>query len=167
VFVAASTDIVVQQNLLTENREGVFLNGASGNVVRENAVWGNQLRGIMIRPSLSGVVSTDNLVTANVLIDNPSGILVFGQPGNELTENLISGSTVAAIDLTGPGASFNLVQGNLLAFGAAGIKFTPGWTNNWIIENLVLRNSCGLQGPADGNTVEKNVFWANAAKACP
>jgi parallel beta-helix repeat protein len=168
VFVGGgSSGIVIKDNRVTRNREAVFLNGASANTVKENVAWQNQLRGIMIRPSLTGVQSTQNLVIENILIDNPSGILVFGQPGNTLKENTITGSTVAAIDLTGAGASGNLVKENTLASSAAGIKFSPGWTSNRIIENQIELNTCGLQGPADGNTFEENVFSANGLDWCP
>ena len=165
VLVAGSSGIVIKENRFTENREGVFLNGSSANTVKENVAWQNQLRGIMIRPSLSGVQSTQNLVTENILIDNPSGILLFGQPGNTLKENMITGSTVG-IDLTGPGASGNLLKENTLTSSAAGIKFSPGWTGNRIIENQIELNACGLQGPADGNTFKENVFTANGLDWC-
>ena len=161
VMIAGSSGIVIKENRFTENREGVFLNGSSANTVKENVAWQNQLRGIMIRPSLSRVQSTQNQVKENILIDNPSGILLFGQPGNTLKENLITGSTVAGIDLMGPGASGNLLKENTLTSSAAGIKFSAGWTGNRIIENQIELNICGLQGPADGNTFTRPVSFSN------
>ncbi|HSC26264.1 MAG TPA: NosD domain-containing protein [Vicinamibacterales bacterium] len=166
VMVAASSGILIKGNRFTQNREGVFLNGSSANTVKENVAWQNQLRGIMIRPSLSGVQSTQNLVTENILIDNPSGILLVGQPGNTLKENTIRGSTVAGIDLSGPGASGNLLKESTLAFSAAGVKFSPGWTGNGIVENRIALNACGVQGPADGNTFKENSFVANGLDSC-
>lgn len=121
VFVGGSSGIVIKDNRFTQNREAVFLNGSNANTVRENVAWQNQLRGIMIRPSLTGVQSTHNVVTENILIDNPSGILVFGQPENTLKENIVTGSTVAGIDLAGPGAPGNLIKENTLTSSAAGI----------------------------------------------
>ena len=166
ILVAASSAVVIRENVLTGNREGIFLSGSSANIVKENVAWQNGLRGIMIRPNLSGVQSTQNLVLENILIDNPSGILLFGQSGNTLTENTISGSTVAAIDLTGPGASGNLLKENRLASSSAGITFSPGWTGNRIIENQIEGNTCGLQGAAEGNTFEEYVFSANGLDWC-
>ena len=161
VMIAVSSGIVIKENRFTENREAVFLSASTANIIKENIHWQNQLRGIMIRPNSSGVQSTQNVVKENILIDNPSGILVFGQPGNTLKENTIAGSTVAGIDLTGPGASGNLVKENTLTGGAAGIKFAPGWTGNRIIENQIKLNTCAVQGAADGNTFKENVFTAN------
>jgi parallel beta-helix repeat protein len=167
VFVAQSTDIEIKENQFTETREGVFFAGTSGSVVKNNVAWQNQSRGIMLRPTGSGLVSTDNEVVDNVLIDNPSGILVFGQPGNTLKGNAISGSSVAAIDLTGGGASGNVVKGNQLAQSAAGIKFGAGWSQNEFVGNTIASNTCGIQGPAASNTFKGNLFSGNGADQCP
>ena len=167
IFVAQSTDIVVSHNELTQNREGIFLNGSSGNVVKNNVAWANQLRGIMLRPTMSGIVSTDNRVVENVLTDNPSGILVFGQSGNTFIANHISGSSVGALDLTGGGASGNVFRGNRLAESAAGIKFGPGWTGNDFQGNTLAANICGTQGSTTGNALEANNFKGNVTDSCP
>ena len=167
IFVASSTGIVIAHNALTENREAIFLNGSSGNVVKNNAAWANQLRGIMLRPTGSGTLSTDNHIVENVLTDNPSGVLLFGQPGNTFTANTISGSSLAAFDLTGGGASGNVVRGNRLVDGAAGVKFGPGWTDNTFIGNTIARNVCGTQGTTTGNTLQGNNFKENTTDSCP
>jgi parallel beta-helix repeat protein len=167
VFVTTSTDVVIKDNGFTLNREGVFLAGASGNTVKNNAAWQNTLRGIMIRPTGSGTISTNNVVMDNVLTNNPSGILVFGQPGNTIKANTISESSVAALDLIGGGASDNTFKGNLLASNAAGIKFGPGWTGNLFLENTIQANTCGIQGTSVGNVFKENLFSANGADVCP
>jgi len=166
IFVANSNGVLIKDNRLTGNREGVFLNGSSDNVVKENEAWQNQLRGIMLRPTLSGTMSTRNLVKENVLRENPSGILVFGQPGNTFKENRISGSSFAAIDLTGPGASGNFFKENVLETSAAGISFGPGWTGNVFVENRLLRNSCGMRGTTTGNTFTGNQLIGNGLDFC-
>ena len=158
IFVTSSTDIVISHNALTQNREAIFLAGSSSNMIKNNIAWENQLRGVMIRPTGSGALSTDNFVVENVLVDNPSGILLFGQPGNTLTANRISGSSVAALDLTGGGASGNVVRGNRLSEGAAGIKFGPGWIGNDFFGNTIAGNACGTLGNSTGNTLQGNNF---------
>jgi parallel beta-helix repeat protein len=166
IFISNSTGITVKENRFTRNREAVFLIASSGNVVKANVAWQNQLRGIMIRPNASGVTSTQNFVVDNMLTGNPSGILLFAQPGNILKENMIAESSVAAIDLTGGGASGNLIKENILTANAAGIRFGPGWTGNRVIENTFQLNTCGTQGPPDGNTLKENVFTANGSDSC-
>lgn len=166
VFVANSSLILIKGNRLTSNREGIFLNGSSDNVVMENEAWQNQLRGIMLRPTLSGVTSTGNLIKENVLRENPSGILVFGQPDNTFKENRISHSSFAAIDLTGGGASGNVFRENTLETSAVGISFGAGWTGNSLSENRLLHNTCGTQGTTAGNTLTENQFVANGTDFC-
>jgi len=166
VFLAGSTGVVVKANRFTENREAVFLSGSSQNVVKENVAWQNQSRGIMIRPNASGLISTQNLVVENTLTDNPVGILLFGQPGNILKENVIAGSAVAGVHLTGGGASGNLLKENLVTSSAAGIRFELGWTKNTVVENMLQANTCGIEGTTVGNTFKENVFTANASDLC-
>jgi len=167
IFVATSTDIVISHNALTQNREAIFFAGTTASVIRNNVAWENQLRGIMLRPTGAGALSTDNFVVENVLVDNPSGILLFGQPGNTFTANRISGSSVAAIDLTGGGASGNVVRGNRLSESAAGIKFGPSWVGNDFVGNTIAENVCGTQGSTTGNTLQGNNFKGNGTDACP
>jgi parallel beta-helix repeat protein len=167
IFVAQSTGVVVKDNDFTANREAVFLNGASGNVVKANRAWQNTQRGIMLRPTTSGIVSTDNQVVDNTLTDNPSGILVFGQSENTLKANRIAGSSVGAFDLTGGGGSRNVIKENVLTSSAVGIKFGTGWTGNYIIGNTLASNTCGLAGPGVQNIYKDNVFTANTINSCP
>jgi parallel beta-helix repeat protein len=167
VFVSQSTGVTVKDNAFTQNREAVFLIGSSGNVVKANVAWENSSRGIMLRPTTSGIPSTDNLVVANVLIDNPSGILIFGQSGNTLKGNTISGSSVGAFDLTGGGGTGNVIKENDLSGSAAGIRFGTGWTGNLIIGNTIHTNTCGLAGPSASNTYKDYVFSSNGSDVCP
>ena len=167
IMVATSTDVVIKDNGFTQTREGVFLAGSTGVTIKHNTAWNNSLRGFMVRPTGSGVLSTDNVIMDNVVTNNPSGILVFGQPGNTIKANTISHSSVAALDLTGGGASGNVAKDNLLTSNAAGIKFGPGWTGNTFLENTFLANTCGIQGTSANNIFKENVFSANGADTCP
>lgn len=167
IFVAQSSGVTIKDNGFTLNREAVFLNGSSGNVVKANRAWANSQRGIMLRPTTSGIVSTNNQVVGNTLTNNPSGILVFGQSGNTLKGNTIAGSAVGGFDLTGGGGTENEIKGNLVTGSAAGIKFGTGWTGNFIIDNTFASNTCGLAGPGASNTYKDNVFASNGANICP
>ena len=156
-FRVAVIGVTVKDNGFTQNREAVFLIGSSRNVVKSNVAWHNTFRGIMLRPTAGGIVSTDNMVVANVLTGNASGILVFGQSGNTLKGNTISGSTVGAFDLTGGGGTGNVIKENVLIGSAAGIKFGPGWNaGNSIIGNTITLNTCGTAGPGALNTYKDN-----------
>jgi parallel beta-helix repeat protein len=168
IFVAQSTGVMVKDNSFTLNREAVFLNGSSVNIVKSNVAWNNSSRGIMLRPTTSGIVSTGNMVVDNTLTGNPSGILIFGQSGNTLKGNTITGSSVGAFDLTGGGGSGNVIKENNLFSSAAGIKFGPGWNGgNEITGNTLQLNVCGLLGPGSLNTYKDNVFTLNVSDICP
>jgi len=166
IMVATSAGVVIKDNHFTQNREAVFLAGASGNVVKANVMWQNRLRGIMIRPSGSGALSTDNDIKDNILTDNASGILVFGQPGNSFKSNTITGSRTAALDLL-VGASGNEFKDNLLASSAVAIRFSTGWSGNVFKDNTIQQNTCGTQGPGTANTFIGNTFTGNVTDICP
>jgi parallel beta-helix repeat protein len=165
IMVANSSNVTVRENDLTGTREGVFLNGVTDSIVQANHSWLNQMRGIMLRPSNTRI-STRNVVIANLVNDNPIGILVFGQPGNFIRENVITGSTLAGIQLTGGGASGNSFFGNQISTSAAAVQFGAGWTGNKFVQNLFTANTCALQGSTAGNVLLLNVLANNGADSC-
>ena len=168
VFVATSTGIIIKGSGFTGNREAVFLNGSTNSTIKANTAWANTTRGFMLRPTASGVQSTGNSVVGNVITDTPSGILVFGQPGNTIKGNTITGSTFAALDLTGGGATGNEFKDNLLSASAAGILLGPGWSGgNLFVGNTLASNTCGLKGTNVDNTFKDNQFIGNTTDACP
>ena len=166
IMLANSQHVVIMEMMFTQNREGIFVSGSTGVIVKENVAWANFQRGFMIRPS-STQTSRLNQIVENILTDNPVGVLLFGQPDNTLKENVISGSSSAAIFLTGGGASGNLIKENDLTTSLAGIQFGPGWTANTIAENTFHSNSCGVSGPTVGNVFKENQYTNNGLDVCP
>ena len=168
MFVSASTGVVIKHNELTANATAILFQASSGNTIKANIARSNTVRAFMFRPNLAGIPSTDNDVVDNELTGNPTGILLIAQPGNTFKGNTISGSTVAAIDMTSPpGAADNVIKGNLLSTSAVGIRLAAGWTGNTILGNTFESNTCALQGPTVGNTVRGNTFASNTTGFCP
>src|SRR5262245_6317406 len=167
IFSQGSGQNVYKDIEFTQNGTAILLQASSGNTIKSNVVHQNTLRAFMLRPNLLGVVSTDNEVVDNVLVDNPTGIFIISQPGNTVKGNTISGSTVAAFDLPTPGASGNLFKGNLLTSNAAGFRFAAGWTDNTILGNILDANTCAFKGPSDGNTIKDNTLSGNLTEFCP
>ena len=168
MLVAGSTGIVIKDNEFTENATAVLFQASSGGSIRTNVARQNSVRAFMLRPNLSGVPSTANDITDNILIDNPTGIYLISQPGNTIKANAISGSTVAALDMSlAPGATGNVIKDNLLTGSLVGIKLGAGWTANDFIGNTLQANTCGLQGTTAANTFKANVFAGNGADICP
>lgn len=168
IFVNLSSGVVIKDNQFTENGTAVLFQASSGNTIKGNLARENLLRAFMIRPNLAGdVLSTNNEVVENVLIDNPTGIFLIRQPGNTFKGNTISGSSVAAIDLGFGGASGNLIKGNLFTTSGAGIRFGEGWTDNTILGNTFQTNVCAIQGPSAGNILQGNILAGNTTDYCP
>jgi parallel beta-helix repeat protein len=168
MFIAASTGIVIKDNEFLQNATAVLLQASSGNTIKGNVARQNSVRAFMLRANLAGVVSTANDIKDNVLVDNPTGIFVISVPGNTIKANTITGSTVAAIDMTvAPGASGNVIKENLLISSLAGIKLGSGWTGNEFLGNTLQGNACGVQGPTASNTFKDNLFTGNGTNICP
>jgi parallel beta-helix repeat protein len=166
MFVAGSSGIVIKDNEFTLNGTAVLLQASSGNTIKANVARENIFRAFMLRPNLAGVVSTNNDVVDNLLVDNPTGIFLISQPGNTFKGNTISGSTVAAIDLPSPGATGNVIKGNLLTTSAVGIRFAAGWVGNTVLGNTLQANDCAFQGPTADNTLQGNTLTANTTDFC-
>ena len=80
MFVAGSTGIVIKDNEFTLNNTAVLLQASSGNTIKANVARENTSRAFMLRPNTAGVVSTNNDVVDNLLVDNPTGIFLISQP---------------------------------------------------------------------------------------
>lgn len=169
IFVGGSTDVVIRDNEFSATNQAVLFQATTGSVVKHNTVTKNLARAFMLRPNLTGGLSTDNIVIGNVVIDTPTGIYLIRQPGNRILNNTVIGATVAGVDLAeGAGAvSDNIIQANHLVGGGAGIRFSAGWTGNRFVGNRIEANVCGTKGSTAGNTLNGNVFSANGTDACP
>ena len=171
VQLVASTGTTIKQIGVTGNRDGIFLIGSSGNIIKENIAWQNSRVGVMLRP---GTIrnSTQNLVIENTLLDNTNGVILVETPASNIfKENIIAGSSNAGIALNG-GVSGNLIKENTLGENATGVLFNVGATGllpnaNSLVENVITMNSCGLKGPVAGNTLSENVFQGNVVDSCP
>jgi parallel beta-helix repeat protein len=166
VRVNNSTGIVVKENTLLENGDGIDLQaGTIGNTIKENEFWNNSTRGIMLRGG-----ATHNVIKENTFTGNRVGILVFGGVENTLKENILSASSLAAIRLNVI-ATGNLIVENVVVSNPTGIDFivtaTGTSTGNTLIENTIAMNTCGLKGPIAGNTFEENIFQGNGTDSCP
>jgi parallel beta-helix repeat protein len=168
VFVNVSTGVVVKDIEFTGNGTSVLLQGSSGNTIKGTLTWQNTFRAFMMRPTISGILSTNNEIVENTLIDNPTGLFVIRQPGNTIKGNTISGASIAAINLdpAPAGASETLIKGNLISTSGVGIKIGAGWTGNTILGNTIQTSVCAIQGATAGNTLQGNILSGNTADFC-
>jgi streptogramin lyase len=125
--------------------QGVNLVGSSFNTIggttaaARNVISGNSTNGVLI----SGSAATGNVVASNyigiditgtaALGNGPVGVLLNGGASNNTiggttaaARNVIDGGnspTVAAVEITGPGASGNVLAGNYIGTNASGTSF--------------------------------------------
>ena len=166
VLLLNSTAIVVRENQLADNGDGIDLQaGSVGNTIKENRLQGNRTRGIMIRSATSA-----NVIKENTFTGNRVGILLFGPVGTTLKENIVSSSGLAGIRVNVI-ATGNFLVENTVASNPAGIDFivtsTGSATGNTLRENTIALNTCGLKGPVAGNSLTENVFQGNTFDSCP
>jgi parallel beta-helix repeat protein len=168
IFVASSTGVVIRDNEFSATNQAVLFQATTGSVIKHNTVTSNLSRAFMLRPNLTGGLSTDNVVIGNLVVDTPTGIYLIRQPGNTIQNNTVVRATIAGLDLIeGAGeVSDNVIRANHFIDGGAGIRFTSGWIHNMFVGNRIEANLCGTVGPTTGNTFNGNVFSGNASDTC-
>ena len=114
---------------------------ARGTTIKENAIYDNRARGVMMRAN-----SVDNLVRENSFAGNNVGVALNGTLGATVKENVILSGRAAGVRVNVP-ASGNLVTENTIDGHPSGIDFplTEGaWAvNNAFTENRISNNTCG------------------------
>ncbi len=165
VRILNSTDIVVRQNVLQGNTDGVDVqSGGIGNTIAHNDIRDSLARGIMFRSNTSRNTVRDNMFTGNRV-----GVLVFGGVDNVIRSNVVSGSGLAGIRFNILAAG-NVVRRNTIVSNPAGVEFlitpTGSATGNTVVQNTLATNACGVKGRVEGNTIAKNRFDGNAADRC-
>jgi hypothetical protein len=176
---AASTNLVVQGNLIGTDRTGALARGNKGAgilVFASGAVIGgtlagtrNVISGNQVGISLTGSSATANVVAGNYIgtnasasaaLPNVTGIEVLnGAGGNTIggtvvgAGNVISGNTGTGIHVTG---TANEIAGNLIGTNASGTG--PVANNNGIvIENGATGNTIGGTVPGARNVISGNL----------
>jgi parallel beta-helix repeat protein len=165
VLTIGSTAVVIKDNLLRSNTDGVDVQAGSSDItIKANTFENNRTRGVMMRGGVSDVVVKDNTFTSNRV-----GVLVNGPTSSIVKANTISGSTLAAIRV-GVTATDNLVLDNILTSNPVGIDFIPegavGAVGNSFIGNAIASNTCGIKGPYTENVFNENQFSGNTSDIC-
>jgi nitrous oxidase accessory protein NosD len=166
VLVNNSSGVVIKHMTLSGNGEGVDLQAAArGTTIKENAIYDNRARGVMMRAN-----SVDNVVKENSFAGNNVGVALNGTLGATVKENVILSGRAAGVRVNVP-AGGNLVAENTIEGNPSGIDFPltgEAWAvNNTFRENRISNNTCGIKGPTAGNTLNENIFTVNGADICP
>jgi len=150
-------DIVIEDNVVTGHRDGLYLEFARGAVVKRNLSEGN------IRYGLHFMFSNDNEFSDNVFRDNSAGVAVMYSRnitmiGNEFVDNW----GAAAYGLLLKDINDSLVTGNLIANNTAGV-YLDGSSRTEVSHNEFIRNGYALRVLANsmGSLVRYNNFIGN------
>jgi titin len=152
------------------NAIGVNLNGAPGNTVAFNLISGNSLPqagGIGVQ--VVGTSAAGNQVIGNFIgtditgthaVANDVGVSISGAPGNTIALNLISGNIRSdtsgiGIEISGTGASNNLVQSNKMGTNQAGTQTLASAQADLgiLINDTPGNNTVGGTGAGEGNVI--------------
>lgn len=154
------------------NDVGVFLYDAAGNQVGGpdagdgNLISGNTAIGVRLFGSgahtnnIQGNLIGTNAAGNAALGNGDDGILI-GSPGNLIggltagARNIVSGNGFVGIQLLGPQASGNVIQGNYVGLDITGTRAIPNGVDG-IYLNGVQNNSIGGTASGAGNVVSGN-----------
>ena len=134
-------------NIISGNGDnGIFIygTGASGNVVRGN----------FIGTDVTGSADLENALFGVQIKDAPNNIIGGSQAG---AANVISGNDEDGVFVVNPGASGNVVQGNLIGTDVTG-RADLGNGGNGVIIQDASNNTVGGSRAGDGNVIAFNDF---------
>lgn len=153
--------------VILDNAPGNIIGGTSGSFLSGNLVSGNEGTGVR----LTGGGSSSNLLMGNLVgtdltgsraLGNAfDGIFLDGAPRNLIgsasagSGNLVSGNGGSGIQLFGPGASGNLVRGNVVGLDPSG-RSALGNARDGVFLNGSPANQIGGARPGEGNVVSAN-----------
>jgi titin len=118
---------------------GIYLNGSSGDTIRQNTLSGNGADGLALVSANSNQI-TGNLIGTNdsgkaSVVNSGDGILIDGSVGNTIggtlagSGNLISGDDGEGVDVVN-GSKQTLIEGNVIGLAAGGKSALTGSHNN-------------------------------------
>jgi titin len=165
------------------NGFGVVVDRSNNNVVSGCVLSGNAAYGVILGSASGNEILTD-LIGTNASGSAPlanayAGVVLSNAAGNLIAGDIVGGNGAFGVELSGAGASGNLVLGNniglsggALGNGVAGVLVGGGASNTTIggtgagQGNVVSGNGgvgVWLDGSGPGNTVVDNMIGTNAA----
>ncbi len=168
------------RSILGNSQDGIIIDRAPGNTIRQNVISGNNARGIF----LFGREAADNLIEENFIGTDVTGtmglsnlfhgIFINNAPRNAIRRNVISSNNLIGVLIYGPQAKRNQLGENLIGIdatrseamgNAVGIFVAESASHNIIgAANVIAFN--GGDGvfieSGTGNTVTSNSIFSNA-----
>ncbi|RMG47966.1 MAG: hypothetical protein D6723_15655 [Acidobacteria bacterium] len=168
------------RSVLGNSQDGVIIDRAPGNTIRQNVISGNNARGVF----LFGREAANNLIEENLIGTDVTGtiglsnlfhgVFINNAPRNVVHKNVISSNNLIGVLIYGPQANWNRVGENLIGIdatqseamgNAVGIFIAESASHNVIgAANVIAFNSGDgvFIESGTGNTVTSNSIFANA-----
>jgi parallel beta-helix repeat protein len=159
VILANCTNIIIENQEVTDGFIGIELGFSSNNLIIGNNATSNLWEGIYLYQS------NGNNITGNTIrLNNQSGIYLENSDRNNITGNTFSNNRVYNIDLYK--SNWNLIMANNASSGISGIHIYCS-SDNTLIDNFVFSNSYGisLNSLSFGNLIYHNNFINNTNQA--
>ena len=160
----ARTNALAGVYLLSAGNTVGGTNPAARNVISGNGVFNVLIAGTNASHNaiLGNFIGLDTAGTGPLLLSR-AGVCVTNAPGNTIggsgpgEGNVISGNTAFGVQLTGAGASNNVVRGNLIGTDPAGVLDLGNLFYGVYVENAP-RNTLGGTNAGEGNVISGNDF---------
>jgi parallel beta-helix repeat protein len=152
---------------LTETVVGVLISQSPANTVQGNLISGNRFVGLEI----AGATASGNQVLGNLIGTNAAGtraipngfdgVFINDAPNNTIggtgagAGNLISGNGSVGIQLFGPQAVGNVVEGNAIGLDSAGRLTLPNPAGGIFVNTGPQANQIGGAAPGQANTGQR------------
>jgi parallel beta-helix repeat protein len=128
---------LIEDNFVTNNEDGIVLEGGEGNIIRNNTIFGSQRYGLRFKDNV-----IDTLVISNTIMNSgKSGLYIYNQSGhNEFRQNTIGYSPIGIVFQSAPQTMFTANTVNNINGSAIVLK---GDFSSFVMED----NTFGGSGP--------------------
>jgi len=159
-----SSNCSISGNIITHNyHDGVHLSGSSNCSISQNEIISNDDDGVHV-----SVSSDHNSIYGNIIANNENGIDLRGI-GNNVTGNVISGSTACGVwlGITGYSTENNSISENSVKNNTYGVSFYCADYNEIFANSITESSICGICfNLSENNRIFHNNFIDNAQQAC-
>jgi parallel beta-helix repeat protein len=132
-----SSNCVLYENNLTDNKFGIYLNSSNRNTINANSAYNNSGYGIYLR------YSSRNFLTNNTAFDHFFGGIYLMDSNDNTVAGNIANDTGGAVSLLA--SERNIITGNSLTDNVYGIHLDMSWEIT-VTNNTMLRNGIGIWG---------------------
>ncbi len=161
IKVEQASDILVSNNEIFSNRDGIFLDNADSSSLIGNVVYSHSWDGIKVTDSNKVSVKFNQ-----VFSNQERGILVYGNSNNcEILDNTVYKNQLDGIQVYKQPASILVLGNRSFSNSGHGISFKTNVSNsNKIVSNLLYLNQKSgilLEDNCLGNTISNNTVFQN------